>query len=311
MTNLVVGCYGKLPIRGDFIRHNAGLPELAALDRWIQEGFVLAQRAVGNRWDELFDKAPPSRFIYYSQQTRRLVLGVMTPSCDRPGRQYPFLIFTAAPASLFGAEFSLLPGVFNEFFEAALNVATDWVGKELRDVIERVENLKLTVDISQGAHDFTARLSDRSIDGFWKEIFGSPADVRRYLLLHNIIEILRNGNVPRYIIRLPYTASDVEAAFWLELIHRLLRSSAPPTMMTWNWLRDEIPPYASLLFDDLSPRYFLSLFNPEYDVEHVYKPAQHGLSDQARLTSAQARYEQIIRDPSSTLPDLVHRLPRI
>ena len=42
-----VGCFGKLPATGDFIRLNASTDELAAFDRWLGPSIDLARRSMG------------------------------------------------------------------------------------------------------------------------------------------------------------------------------------------------------------------------------------------------------------------------
>ncbi|MGH9363063.1 MAG: type VI secretion system-associated protein TagF, partial [Thermoanaerobaculia bacterium] len=45
------GCFGKLPIFADFIRHNAGGREAGQFDRWLQEGMALSQQVLGRDWE--------------------------------------------------------------------------------------------------------------------------------------------------------------------------------------------------------------------------------------------------------------------
>jgi type VI secretion system ImpM family protein len=45
---LSAGCFGKLPIHGDFIRHNVG-PEVDKLDEWLQGGIVSSRTGRGAR----------------------------------------------------------------------------------------------------------------------------------------------------------------------------------------------------------------------------------------------------------------------
>ena len=53
MSATPAGCYGKLPIFADFIRHNYRTPEVEQLDQWFQEGIYFARAAaiwVGCLW---------------------------------------------------------------------------------------------------------------------------------------------------------------------------------------------------------------------------------------------------------------------
>lgn len=82
-----VGYFGKLPQRADFVV--SGLPEsfLAPMDRWLRQGLQGGNRA----WSFALTSgvAGPEPMV-----------GVMTPSRDRAGREFPLLIARAAPPGL-------------------------------------------------------------------------------------------------------------------------------------------------------------------------------------------------------------------
>ena len=50
-----IGCFGKLPIFADFIRHRGSSKEVEAFDRWVQEGIYWSRKKLGDRWDSLFE----------------------------------------------------------------------------------------------------------------------------------------------------------------------------------------------------------------------------------------------------------------
>lgn len=84
-----VGFYGKLPVRGDFLR--IGLPRtfLVPWDAWLQRTLPAALTALGDAWLE----APAWRFALPPGLCGPApVLGVLLPSMDAVGRSFPLTI---------------------------------------------------------------------------------------------------------------------------------------------------------------------------------------------------------------------------
>ncbi len=100
----MLGFFGKLPARGDFVR--VGLPEdfVAPLDSWCRDCLAASRRALGEGWEEAWMSAPIWRFrLPPGACGAQAVLGVWLPSMDRVGRHYPFILCALA-ATLAGLE---------------------------------------------------------------------------------------------------------------------------------------------------------------------------------------------------------------
>jgi type VI secretion system protein ImpM len=95
VSGVVVGFYGKLPARGDFVR--AGLPRefTDPWDDWLQSVFMGSQSIMGDAWLAAYLEAPIWRFsLPPGMCGPQGVLGVMLPSVDKAGRYFP-LTFAA------------------------------------------------------------------------------------------------------------------------------------------------------------------------------------------------------------------------
>jgi type VI secretion system protein ImpM len=91
----VVGFFGKLPARGDFVR--VGLPRdfTDRWDEWLQSVLAGSRALMGEAWLPAFLEAPVWRFALPAGMCgERAVLGLMLPSVDRAGRYFP-LTFAA------------------------------------------------------------------------------------------------------------------------------------------------------------------------------------------------------------------------
>jgi type VI secretion system protein ImpM len=87
--------FGKLPTHGDFVQRGLDLTACDAWDRWASEGLAAARAALGERFDDAHDRAPPWRFIdppgRFGRDWRA---GALAPSIDAAGRR--FMIMVAA-----------------------------------------------------------------------------------------------------------------------------------------------------------------------------------------------------------------------
>lgn len=91
-ARLPVGCFGKLPSRGDFVGGEGNHQLMQMLDRWA--GHALEQMAGNPSWRQLYDQAAPLHFAFLGSGSRVAVGGHFLPSHDASGRRFPFLVAT-------------------------------------------------------------------------------------------------------------------------------------------------------------------------------------------------------------------------
>lgn len=98
------GAFGKLPALGDFFQF--GLPRAFTdpWDRWLQQALVATRGELGARWDDCYLTTPIWRFgLAPGLAGPDAAFGVLMPSVDRVGRQFPLTI-----AALAGPEAGIL-----------------------------------------------------------------------------------------------------------------------------------------------------------------------------------------------------------
>ncbi|MBK3778405.1 type VI secretion system-associated protein TagF [Azospirillum sp. YIM DDC1] len=118
-----VGFHGKVPARGDFVGY--GLPRgvLLPWDAWLTEVLEAAVRQLGSPWERLFQSAPVWRFALSPGLCGEPPLaGIMMPSADRVGRQYPFTIVGTLP---YGTDLAVVPVACLHWFTRAESIAAD------------------------------------------------------------------------------------------------------------------------------------------------------------------------------------------
>lgn len=96
---VTVGLYGKMPGRGDFIRHGWDDATVEALDHWLADGLAAWRPSDDADFAAHFAAAPLYEFFVPAGQIGpEAMLGVLTPSVDRAGR-YFFLVAGVAGAA--------------------------------------------------------------------------------------------------------------------------------------------------------------------------------------------------------------------
>lgn len=88
------GAFGKMPALGDFFRIGAATELVTPWDRWVQQVLQAARATLGGRFDACYNSAPVWHFaLAPSVAGAKGVVGVMMPSVDRVGRQFPLALF--------------------------------------------------------------------------------------------------------------------------------------------------------------------------------------------------------------------------
>lgn len=95
----VPGFYGKLPSLGDFVSRRLPSEFIHAWDAWLQQSLAASQADLGERWLECYLTAPIWRFVLLPGLVAECGwAGVMMPSVDRVGRQFPLTVAIALPS---------------------------------------------------------------------------------------------------------------------------------------------------------------------------------------------------------------------
>ena len=93
-----VGAFGKMPGMGDFLRLNVSARFVQVWDGWLQGAMLAARNSLGDRWNECYFSAPIWRFsLPRLSEDLPGVSGIMMPSVDRVGRQYPLTLAVPVP----------------------------------------------------------------------------------------------------------------------------------------------------------------------------------------------------------------------
>ncbi len=138
----IVGCIGKLPLYGDFLRNNLNSVEAIAHDKWLQSGFqYLSQRRLST-FKEVFNRFPKLEFILLGDSNLRPLGGVIVAGKDQSGREYPFSIFKVLGGPIKHNQIPLLPCMFKTFRNLAMDLSQEkWEGIDKEVLFKRIGSL--------------------------------------------------------------------------------------------------------------------------------------------------------------------------
>ena len=123
----IVGLYGKLPCRGDFLRRRLPLEFVEPWDSWLQECLAQSRRQLQEHWLDAYLVSPVWRFALAGGACGEGVCaGVLLPSVDLVGRYFPLTLvarWASTPSPLMMAcsqapWFDLAQGLALEALEA-------------------------------------------------------------------------------------------------------------------------------------------------------------------------------------------------
>jgi type VI secretion system protein ImpM len=87
------GAFGKMPSLGDFFRLRVAQDFVTIWDSWVQAALLSSRQLLGDRYDDCYMTAPVWRFVLPPGLAGGAgVMGVLMPSVDRVGRQFPLTL---------------------------------------------------------------------------------------------------------------------------------------------------------------------------------------------------------------------------
>jgi type VI secretion system protein ImpM len=88
-----VGFFGKVPVRGDFVRRALPASFVTPWDRWLQAGIAGSKGILGDDWLDIYLTSPVWRFSLSPHMAGEMaVAGVFIPSVDQVGRYFPLTL---------------------------------------------------------------------------------------------------------------------------------------------------------------------------------------------------------------------------
>jgi len=303
-----VGCFGKLPFHGEFLRLGGDASPVEPIERWWLAGALDPQRGAQRMGG--FTTSGPLFALFPHQGTWWAV--ALFPSQDQVGRQYPFAVFAGLPAESIGEDAGLAPALFVPFFHSVYQASAAGWASSLPELREQLAGLGGAVDVGAQERRLLADLAGATAHDLWSGLIGSFADRRRY----RIVDALQRACADRESIglRIAPMPHQVHCCFWLMLL-RLLRPGARglPLVVLHPGLAGRLPAATAFWTMPTPARAFATLW-PACGLPPAANPAEPDVVDllAAALTQTSAGGDvglrELLDDPDLTLRNLLHDL---
>ncbi|MCB9594826.1 MAG: type VI secretion system-associated protein TagF [Sandaracinaceae bacterium] len=233
-----LGLFGKIPAKGDFVRHNVTGATARAFEQWVQESNDALRGAGGEMPEHTI------RCVFTPPGSDTTVVGVLVPSEDKVGRKFPLALFAEAPVAEARDGFSAVPVGWAPFLDGAAALCDrakelDW--DQLRSALPGLpqpgpSELSRAKEVCEQAlgHPLPLEVHDR--------IFGegSPMHFYAYQTFLTACEDASKNDPskPSTVLDCPIHV-DVDLFFWLEMTRRIF--GFPPAHPQAMWIEDPAP----------------------------------------------------------------------
>lgn len=314
-----IGCFGKMPVHADFIRHGIREREVVALENWVQEGVGELSRKTQAEGRLSAAHYPRHHLVMNGGEQDRTLVGTLHAGRDRSGRAYPFVVFRLAEEPLFRDMQAAVPLAFDGFFQQSdALLAAPWNQEPLGLLLERIDALASRdtgLDRRQVLDRQIRLLGDYPQGHFWSEAFAGLAP-RRQELFEALFSALRSvarrgpGRTP-WGLRLPVPGGKRLAStvmFWVQLVEAILEEPHWRAHYFWHGGDEGFPACLTLFFRPLAASQFLWLLPSRGDEAGLFdlRLAMHQRSD-VRCPPELAR---MLRDDEVSMLDLLYRAGR-
>jgi type VI secretion system protein ImpM len=232
-----LGLFGKIPAKGDFVRHNIVDDAARSFEQWVQESNDALRGAGG----EL--PAHPVRVVYTPPGSANTVVAVLVPSEDQVGRKFPLVLFALTPSGPLPQLLSVLPVVWSTWLDSAVALGTRAASLDLDQLKAGLSALP-TPGRPELAHaqDVCARtLAHPLLPELHQRLFnGSDTVYYAYQTFLTACQEAAKGDPGKAatVLDCPIHV-DVDLFVWLELGRRVF--GFPPAPPSYFWIEDPAP----------------------------------------------------------------------
>jgi type VI secretion system ImpM family protein len=273
-----IGCFGKLPINDEFIRFNVNERSVLDLDEWIQQGYSHYSRDVQTRHKKCELRNCVYKFVFSGNgEDSSTLMGALTGSRDKSGRQYPFVIFKHLPKQITKTLISTLPCAYRTFLENASSLcSTDWGLQPENMLRKRVNRLNAgNMQISRRVllESEVNALREISKEKFWCDMLQDTAQDRAPLIVEVMKDLLETvvRKSPLRIswgIEIPLPGNDrvhQHVSFWVHAAECLLGCREWRPHYIWGDVKNHDRQSLYLFFRPISPIFFSHLLGHRVD----------------------------------------------
>jgi type VI secretion system protein ImpM len=238
---------GKFAGHPEFLRADGDTA--ASLDEWLNSGWQAALLRHGDAWSRGFKMGSAYGFLWRARArpgekpgaTDDRLCGVIAPSVDSIGRDYPLCVFARVPAALVARAPHAVPLAFGDFLEQAYALVTDARARPMPsdELAHHLRTLAVPsyADVGQAEAEYLQWCREARLGDAWGAVFPGVDPLDRAA---RVLDVLagalapfrgREGVETSLTLRLPLGAGGPAAAvLWIDVVRRMCRwSSAAPS----------------------------------------------------------------------------------
>lgn len=234
-----LGLFGKIPAKGDFVRHNVVDDAARSFEQWVQE----SNDALRGANAELPEH--PVRVVFTPPGSSKTVVAAVVPSQDQVGRKYPLVLFTLLPSSDGASHFSTLPVAYAPFLDAAVALGRQAASMELDPLKAALDALPTPngAELTRAQDIGNKTLAHPLADEVHARLFGTGVDGMHLYAYQTFLTACQDAvkNDPgkaSTVLDCPIHV-DVDLFVWLELGRRVY--GFPPAHPSYFWMEDPAP----------------------------------------------------------------------
>lgn len=258
-SDVSTGFFGKLPGFTDFIKYNAAGKEIQTIDNWLQEGLALAKLKYKNEWKDVYNNTSNINFIYPFTGTDNTTIGVITPSNDKSGRSFPFILFSNIKKNVNDdISYYLIPSAYKTVFDSFSDITDiNKTTEETSGLKSLTDNVKIPGNnraiVSDGYKKF---ISETIITDIFEPENGTQFNVN--VFFENRLKI------SDHFICFNFSASSNEQrhsyllGYYIQLLNKLFKHSDSTAGVFWT-LREDNVQQLFLYFTKPTPKDFIDL----------------------------------------------------
>lgn len=314
MYSSTLGYYGKLPLSAEFIRSQASGAEIDELDEWIREGMFHAKSILGPSWSVDFVQGDQWAFLYLPRDRSRFLIGLLKPSRDKAGREFPFLLYLLLERKEFHELPWCAPMHFSEFFEKGhrllADVSTESDLNRLQFRLRALAPLEAPEASSVEVRYHVELLRRRTRD-YWTDLFGEFEHVKKYEVLRSLLlsspglDASSRCQWGAQFPLLPLSKEETyDLPFWIDLVSHASGHRPEAGILLWNRRPSKVKPLLFVSLERPLHQLLLYLIHPERWPDRLPGDDERG----ERLTEA-ARL--LLDDGDVTLEAFLHRVSRL
>jgi type VI secretion system protein ImpM len=236
---------GKFAGYPEFLRAEAGGEAVDAFDEWVERGNVAAYERWGPQWSTTFPMGAAQGFLWSAAHDQTRLCGVIAPSRDAVGRDYPLAVAARFPGTLVARAPHIVPLAFGEFLDAAYRVIDEarTIPMSVGELTSRLQTLAAASvdDVHRAEAEYAAWCHSTPLERGWSAIFPCSNPMEKAArALHAIGAVLapfRGREAPEtsLVLRLPLGMGGVAAAaLWCDVVRRICRWSSTVPSAFWG-----------------------------------------------------------------------------